>query len=228
MHDLNNWSKWYSSMIFGDKQNRFNVPYSMDHHLESSTQLCSPRHGRTQHSVLLLHGGGMAEPVTVGEEARKSCEAASPRGGPVIRCTRPQELNDANAVRVGERRVARSLSLQRWLVEDEAGGAARMSAGFGDVAAAGPSIAKRTFAQCTTVERAKRSVVKPGAERTVNELNSVCVQDGQPLVTQDGDMYAANIATNDPATQKAFTGSVVTHASGDILRAADDGSDSVT
>jgi hypothetical protein len=71
-------------------------------------------------------------------------------------------------------------------------------------------------------------MVKPGAEQTVNELNSLCVQDGEPLVTQNGDMSAVNIVTNDPATQKTFTGSVLAHGSGDILRAADDGSDSVT
>jgi hypothetical protein len=97
MRDLNNWSKGYSSIIFGDKQNRLNITYSVDQHLKSSTRLCSHMSREQERSVLLLRGrAGDVE----GGGAHESYKAASPRGGPMIRirCTWMQELPDANAI----------------------------------------------------------------------------------------------------------------------------------
>ncbi|KAF9473237.1 Di-copper centre-containing protein [Pholiota conissans] len=69
--------------------------------------------------------------------------------------------------------------------------------------------------------------VEPGAGGSTNALYRICTQDGQALVTQDGDMFEVDVETDDPGSQKQVRVGVLAYSAEDILGAAKDGSDSV-
>ncbi|KAF8153276.1 hypothetical protein B0H34DRAFT_99065 [Crassisporium funariophilum] len=73
-----------------------------------------------------------------------------------------------------------------------------------------------------SLELDRMEVAEPGSGRAVNQLYRVSAKDGQPLVTQNGDIYKVNVATDDPRTQSQVRVVVFAYSSRDVLREPDE------